>query len=89
MTDAVATAPAEIVPVLPTRRELPIWRLWLMGPRGERPAGLLAVHQGGMAGPAVISGMSRGDMVGLTVEPASGSLKPTSAPVLMISPQGH
>ena len=65
------------------------YELWLMGPRGERPAGLLAVHQGGMAGPAVISGMSRGDMVGLTVEPASGSLKPTSRPVLMISPQGH
>jgi anti-sigma-K factor RskA len=64
------------------------YELWLMGPRGERPAGLLAVHQGGMAGPAVISGMSRGDMVGLTVEPASGSLKPTSRPVLMISPQG-
>jgi anti-sigma-K factor RskA len=65
------------------------YELWLMGPRGERPAGLLAVHQGGMAGPAVISGMSRGDMVGLTVEPASGSLKPTSEPVLMISPQGR
>ena len=65
------------------------YELWLMGPTGERPAGLLAVHQGGMAGPAVISGMSRGDMVGLTVEPASGSLKPTSAPVLMISPQGR
>jgi anti-sigma-K factor RskA len=65
------------------------YELWLMGPRGERPAGLLAVHPGGMAGPAVISGMSQGDMVGLTVEPASGSLKPTSPPVLMISPQGH
>jgi len=65
------------------------YELWLMGPRGERPAGLLAVHRGGMAGPAVISGMSRGDMVGLTVEPASGSLKPTSVPVLMISPRGR
>jgi len=32
MTDAVATAPAEIVPVLPTRRELPIWRLLLRRP---------------------------------------------------------
>src|SRR5262252_8527328 len=32
MTDAVATAPAEIVPVLPTRRELPAWRLLLRRP---------------------------------------------------------
>jgi hypothetical protein len=72
-------------PLPRTRR----YELWLMGPRGERPAGLLAVHHGGMAGPAVISGMARGDMVGLTVEPASGSLKPTSAPVLMISTEGR
>jgi hypothetical protein len=72
-------------PLPGTRR----YELWLMGPRGERPAGLLAVGAGGMAGPAVISGMSPGDMVGLTVEPASGSLKPTSAPVLMISAQGR
>jgi len=65
------------------------YELWLMGPRGERPAGLLTVRAGGMAGPAVISGVSEGDMVGLTIEPASGSLKPTSAPVVMIDGQGR
>jgi peptide/nickel transport system permease protein len=32
MTDVVAAAPAEIVPVLPTRRELPTWRLLLRRP---------------------------------------------------------
>jgi anti-sigma-K factor RskA len=65
------------------------YELWLMGPRGERPAGLLTVHADGMAGPAVISGIAAGDMVGLTVEPASGSLKPTSPPVVMIGGQGR
>ncbi len=60
------------------------YELWLMGPAGERPAGLLRIHRNGMAGPALISGMSAGDMVGLTVEPATGSLKPTSEPVVMI-----
>jgi len=63
------------------------YELWLMGPRGERPAGRLVVHTSGMAGPTLISGMSAGDMVGLTVEPASGSLKPTTPPVVMIRSQ--
>jgi len=74
-----------LLPLPRTRR----YELWLMGPRGERPAGLLAVHADGMAGPAVIAGISPGDMVGLTVEPASGSLTPTSRPVVMISQQGR
>jgi len=69
------------LPPLPRARS---YELWLMGPGGDRPAGLLRVHGNGMAGPALISGMSAGDMVGLTVEPASGSLRPTSAPVVMI-----
>lgn len=62
------------------------YELWLMGPRGERPAGMLTVHRKDMAGPELITGMSAGDMVGLTVEPASGSLRPTSAPVVKIRP---
>lgn len=60
------------------------YELWLMGPGGERPAGRLTVHASGMAGPALIPGMAAGDMVGLTVEPASGSLKPTSPPLVMV-----
>jgi anti-sigma-K factor RskA len=62
------------------------YEIWLMGPRGERPAGMLSVHRKDMAGPAVITGMTSHDMVGLTVEPAAGSLHPTSAPVVMIGP---
>jgi anti-sigma-K factor RskA len=72
-------------PLPGTRR----YELWLKGPSGERPAGMLAVHRKDMAGPALITGMSDGDMVGLTVEPASGSLRPTSAPVVLIRPGRH
>jgi len=64
------------------------YELWLMGPRGERPAGMLAIHPKGMAGPALIAGQSAGDMVGLTIEPERGSLRPTSPPVVMIGPTG-
>jgi Anti-sigma-K factor rskA len=70
------------------RRPPPAMRyeLWLMGPHGERPAGMLTIRPRGMAGPTLISGLSAGDMIGLTMEPDSGSLRPTSPPVVMIGP---
>ena len=56
------------------------------GPHGDRAAGLLTVRQHGMARPVLVGPMRRGDMVAVTVEPASGSLHPTSAPLVMIGP---
>jgi hypothetical protein len=38
-----------------------------------------------MASPMVVSGLKSGDSVGLTVEPAGGSPRPTSPPVVMVS----
>ncbi len=65
------------------------YELWLMGPDGDRPAGLLKAPPGGMAGPAVVSGLAAGDMIGLTVEPASGSARPTSPPIMLIGPKHY
>jgi anti-sigma-K factor RskA len=65
------------------------YELWLMGPRGERPAGMLSVHRKDMAGPALITKIAAGDVVALTVEPASGSMHPTSAPLVLIGPGRH
>lgn len=62
------------------------YELWLIGPSGDRPAGMVSASpRGGMADPMVVSGLLAGDSVGLTVEPASGSHQPTTPPVLMIS----
>lgn len=63
------------------------YELWLMGPSGERPAGMLRPHQGGMTGPAVVSGLAPGDMIGLTIEPAKGASQPTSALIVAIGPR--
>jgi hypothetical protein len=41
-------------------------------------------HQG-VTAPVVVKGLTAGDKVGLTVEPASGASHPTSAPVLLLS----
>ncbi len=61
------------------------YELWLMGSAGSRPAGMISMSgRGRMAGPMVVAGLSAGDRVGLTVEPASGSPQPTSPPVVVI-----
>ena len=65
------------------------YELWLMGPAGNRPAGMINVSgRGKMAGPMVVSGLSAGDSVGLTVEPAGGSPQPSSRPVVVIALTG-
>jgi hypothetical protein len=70
-----------MLPALPAGQR---YQVWLMGPRRTRPAGMLPVPHRGMTAPVVVSGVAPGDTVGLTVEPASGSTVPSSAPVLML-----
>jgi anti-sigma-K factor RskA len=65
------------------------YELWLIGPAGSRPAGMVSRSaRGGMAGPMVVSGLRAGDSVSLTVEPAGGSPRPTSPPVVLVSLSG-
>jgi hypothetical protein len=61
------------------------YQVWLMGPSGDRSAGLLPAPHGGMTGPVIATGLAAGDWVGLTVAPAAGSPRPASAPVLMLN----
>jgi len=66
------------------------YELWLIGPAGTRPAGMItATGRGRMVGPMVVSGLSAGDRIGITVEPAGGSPRPTSPPVVMLSLAGR
>jgi hypothetical protein len=60
------------------------YELWLMGPAGNRPAGMLPPSRRGMTGPMVVDQLKRGDHLAMTVEPATGALRPTSAPVVMV-----
>jgi anti-sigma-K factor RskA len=67
---------------LPTAKS---YELWLIGPSGSKPAGMLAgPGRGSMVGPMVVSGVPAGDRVGLTVEPAGGSPQPTSRLILLL-----
>jgi anti-sigma-K factor RskA len=69
------------LPGLPTSER---YEVWLMGPRGARPAGMLPQPHRGMTPPLVVAGLAAGDRVGVTVEPSGGSRHPTTEPVLMV-----
>jgi anti-sigma-K factor RskA len=77
---------AHDLPALPAAKR---YELWLMGPRGVRPAGMLRTRRGGMAGPALLVRLRPGDKIALTVEPASGSPYPTSATLVLIGPNSR
>jgi len=70
------------LPALPPARA---YELWVMGASGPRPAGLLDTRGDGSAGPVVVSGLAAGDEVCVTVEPAGGSQRPSSAPILLLA----
>jgi anti-sigma factor RsiW len=61
------------------------YELWLMGPSGGRPAAMLPRPAHGMTSPVIATGIRAGDMVELTVEPAGGAPRPTTAPILRLS----
>ncbi len=56
------------------------YEMWLIGPGGVRPAGLLS---GGGARTAVLAISGGAQRFGVTVEPAGGSGQPTTTPILL------
>lgn len=60
------------------------YELWLVGPSGDRPAGLLPDVAHGMGGPVIARGLRQGDRLMLSVEPAQGAERPTTRMMLDI-----
>jgi anti-sigma-K factor RskA len=67
---------------LPTAR---CYELWLIGPRGDTPAGMLPGPQHGPTGPVTSTGLRSGSRLGLSVEPAGGSPHPTTTMILNLA----
>ena len=61
------------------------YELWLMGPGGDKPAGMLPEPRQGMTGPVITSGLTAGDHLGLTIEPAGGAPHPSTTMILAIA----
>ncbi|MEV7006904.1 anti-sigma factor [Streptosporangium sp. NPDC051022] len=68
---------------LPPLPESRVYELWLMSADGARPAGLLERGQGDATVPLVTSPLKGDRRVGLTVEPAGGSERPTTTPIMV------
>lgn len=78
------------LPALPPTH---VYELWFIGSGGARAAGLVpsvAVQSGaGASGvataPVFASGLTAGDRVGITVEPAGGTSAPTTTPIVVLT----
>ena len=75
LREAVVTAAGMVSP--PTGR---VYQVWVMSPSGARSAGLMAGSSTLLA-----SAVVPGDRIGITVEPAGGTSKPTTTPVAVLS----
>jgi anti-sigma-K factor RskA len=71
------------MPRLPSSK---VYQLWVMGANGSaKSAGLLARAADGSTAPVLAAGLVHGDRVGVTVEPAGGTSKPTTTPIVVVS----
>ncbi len=75
LREAVVTATGMVSP--PTGR---VYQVWVMSPSGARSAGLMAGSSTLLA-----SAVVPGDRIGITVEAAGGTSKPTTTPVAVLS----
>ena len=58
------------------------YELWLIGPVGDRPVGMLPPVRHGMTGPVIAAGLRPGDHLALTAEPPGGASRPTGPMML-------
>jgi anti-sigma-K factor RskA len=63
-----------------------VYQLWYIGESGARAAGFLPVTDGVESWQVLEGDMRTGDRVGVTLEPAGGSKKPSTDPIMMIDP---
>jgi anti-sigma-K factor RskA len=61
------------------------YELWLVDHGRDRRAALLPMPSHGRTGPIVATGVHRGDRLGLSIEPAGGSHRPTSRMILLVA----
>jgi anti-sigma-K factor RskA len=66
---------------LPRLSSAKTYELWFMGPRAPRPAGTMRPPAHGNPKPVLAAGFGDATQIGVTVEPAGGSPRPTSAPI--------
>lgn len=61
-----------------------VYQLWVLSSAGARSAGLLPAGRTGPGTPVLAVGVVPGDRLGITVEPAGGTARPTTPPVAVL-----
>ena len=62
-----------------------VYELWLIAGSHARPAGLLPTPVSGHTAPFLVSGARTGEVFAMTIEPAGGTPKPTTRPILALT----
>jgi anti-sigma-K factor RskA len=68
---------------MPVPSEARVYQLWVISSSGARSAGLLSASRT----PVLAAGINPGDSLGITIEPAGGTTKPTTTPIVVIPSQ--
>ena len=80
--DGEAVVTAARLPALPGAM---VYQLWVIGAADARSAGLLPLSSTGVSSPVLAGDLRPGDHLGITIEPAGGTAKPTTTPVVLVT----
>jgi anti-sigma-K factor RskA len=62
-----------------------VYQLWVISAASARSAGLMSGSSGNPTPPVLADDVKPGDWLGITVEPAGGSSRPTTTPIVLLS----
>jgi hypothetical protein len=62
-----------------------VYQLWVISAAGARSAGLMSSSSTSPTSPVLADDVKPGDWLGITVEPAGGSSRPTTTPIVLLS----
>jgi anti-sigma-K factor RskA len=69
---------------MPTPNDARVYQLWVISAAGARSIGLLPGSSAGATAPVLADDVQPGDQLAITIEPAGGTSKPTTTPIVEI-----
>jgi anti-sigma-K factor RskA len=70
---------------MPAQGDAKVYQLWVISASGARSIGLLPGDSTGVSSPVLAADVQPGDRLGITVEPAGGTSRPTTTPIVLIA----
>jgi anti-sigma-K factor RskA len=70
---------------MPRQTDAKVYQLWVMSASGARSIALLPGGSTGVTSPVLAADVQPGDRLGITVEPAGGTTKPTTTAIVVLA----